>query len=555
MQVDVRAATARPTGRNDTGRPSNAAAPPPVVPIVPDVPAVPPNPAEKTGTTLDLPTRPEDLPVAFRMNTTQRLLFATLGPVMGLLVLSLLTFFNQRELNKSQVNRHASMRLAQELRHSSDELTRLARTYVVTGDDDYEKQFWRVLDVRNGKQPRPDGRTVSLRTLMEQQGFTAGEFAKLQEAEDNSNALVSTEAIAMNALKGRFDDGMGGFTKLGPPDSELAQRIMHDRKYHTDKALIMGPIGEFESMLDDRTEAATVRYRRWGDVLTLLGVLLTAVSLATVWAATRRHAAGLRRAIGELSASSEHVARGAEQVSASSRFLAQGATEQVTALEEIASSAKTTGAGATDNVRRTESASELLDREEQEFAGATALVGEMATAIEEIDEAGGRISKINKLVDEIAFQTNILALNAAVEAARAGEAGQGFAVVADEVRRLAQRCSAAAGETAGLIDEAIARTSSGREKMQRLSDSIRSLAAVAADVRQIMDQVRDGSRLQHDAVARIGAAIGQIEQVTHHAAAGAEEGSVAAEEMNAQAASLRGIVSELQKMVGGAEPA
>jgi methyl-accepting chemotaxis protein/methyl-accepting chemotaxis protein-1 (serine sensor receptor) len=354
----------------------------------------------------------------------------------------------------------------------------------------------------------------------------------------------------MNAMKGRFEDGAGGFTRQGPPDTGLAQRIMHDSKYHTDKALIMGPIGEFESLLDDRTEAATLRYRQRGDVLAALGVLLTAVSLVAVWAAIRRHAAELRRAIGALSASSEHVARGAEQVSASSRFLAQGATQQVSALEEISTSAQSTGAGATDNARRTESAGQLLDQEVREFAGATTLVGEMQVAIDEIDAAGGRISKINKLVDEIAFQTNILALNAAVEAARAGEAGQGFAVVADEVRRLAQRCSAAAGETAGLIDEAIARTGAGREKMQRLSDSIGGLAAIAADVHRIMDQVRDGSRMQHDAVVRIGTAIGQIEQVTHRSAAGAEEGSVAAEEMNAQAATLRRIVADLEAMVG-----
>ncbi|NDC63825.1 MAG: hypothetical protein EBZ59_07570 [Planctomycetia bacterium] len=475
------------------------------------------------------------------MNTTQRLLLATIGPVLGLLLLSLLTFFNQRDLNRSQANRHASLRLAQELRHSSDELTRLARTYVVTGDEDYERQFWRVLDVRNGKEPRADGRAIPLRTLMQEQGFTPEEFATLQEAEDNSNALVATENVAMNAMKGRFDDGTGGFTNRGPPDPDMARRIMHDRKYHADKALIMGPIAAFESMLDRRTEEAARRFSRRGDVLAMLGVLLTAVSLATVWMATRLHAATLRRAIGDLSASSDHVARGAEQVSAASRHLAQGATEQVSALEEISSAAKTTGAGAIDNVRRTESASVLLDREERELAGATALVGEMVTAIEQIDEAGGRISKINKLVDEIAFQTNILALNAAVEAARAGEAGQGFAVVADEVRRLAQRCSQAAGETAGLIDEAIARTGSGREKMRRLSDSIGSLVAAAADVRGIM----------HESVARIGSAIGQIEQVTHHAAAGAEEGSVAAEEMKAQADALRAVVAQLRTMVGG----
>ena len=484
------------------------------------------------------------------MNTTQRLLLTSLGPVIGLMVLSWLTFLNQRDLNHSHANRHESLRLAHELRVSSEELTRLARTYVVTGDADYEKQYWHVLDVRNGKQPRPDGRTVSLRTLMQQQGFTDEEFAKLQEAEDKSNALVTTETIAMHAVKGELDDGRGGYTKKGPPDPELARRIMHDDRYHSDKSIIMGPIGEFVTLLDDRTEEATLRFRRWGDLLQLAGLILTAIALVTAWLGIRRHAAALRQAIGRLSDSSEHVATGAAEVASSSRHLAHGATEQVASLEEISMSAREMAAGATDNARRTQSASELVAREQQEFAGATVLLGEMVTAIEQIAEAGGRISKINKLVDEIAFQTNILALNAAVEAARAGEAGQGFAVVADEVRRLAQRCAGAAGESTALIEESIVRTQVGHEKMSRLSEAIRTLSAVATEVRGLMDNVRDGSRAQHDAVARIGAAIGQIEQVTHRAAAGAEEGSVAAEEMTAQAVALREVVADLEAMVG-----
>ena len=484
------------------------------------------------------------------MNTTQRLLLTSLGPVIGLMVLSWLTFLNQRDLNHSHANRYESLRLAHELRASSEELTRLARTYVVTGDADYEKQYWHVLDVRNGKQPRPDGRTVSLRTLMQQQGFTDEEFAKLQEAEDNSNALVTTETIAMHAVKGELDDGRGGYTKKGPPDPELARRIMHDDRYHSDKSIIMGPIGEFVTLLDDRTEEATLRFRRWGDLLQLAGLILTAIALVTAWLGIRRHAAALRQAIGRLSDSSEHVATGAAEVASSSRHLAHGATEQVASLEEISMSAREMAAGATDNARRTQSASELVAREQQEFAGATVLLGEMVTAIEQIAEAGGRISKINKLVAEIAFQTNLLALNAAVEAARAGEAGQGFAVVADEVRRLAQRCAGAAGESTALIEESIVRTQVGHEKMSRLSEAIRTLSAVATEVRGLMDNVRDGSRAQHDAVARIGAAIGQIEQVTHRAAAGAEEGSVAAEEMTAQAVALREVVADLEAMVG-----
>jgi methyl-accepting chemotaxis protein len=86
--------------------------------------------------------------------------------------------------------------------------------------------------------------------------------------------------------------------------------------------------------------------------------------------------------------------------------------------------------------------------------------------------------------------------------------------------------------------------------MSRLSEAIRTLAALGAEVRTLMDNVRDGSRAQHDAVARIGAAIGQIEQVTHRAAAGAEQGSVAAEEMTAQAVAMRDVVADLETMVG-----
>jgi hypothetical protein len=98
----------------------------------------------------------------------------------------------------------------------------MARTYVVTDDPAYEQTYWHILDVRNGIKPRPDGRTVSLRQLMQHQGFTAAEFAKLKQAEDNSNALVATETVAMHAMKGEFDDGIGGYTRKGEPDGELA---------------------------------------------------------------------------------------------------------------------------------------------------------------------------------------------------------------------------------------------------------------------------------------------------------------------------------------------
>lgn len=168
-------------------------------------------------------------------------------------VIATLMLQNQSELLRSQDIRFKSYVIATELRQSSDDLTRCCRTYVSTGDTTWEKRYWEVLDIRNGKKPRPDGRTIALKDSMKELGFTEAELAKLKEAEQNSNDLVWTEQVAFHARKGLFDDGKGAFTVRRTPDQAMARRIMYDARYQAAKAKIMAPIADFFSMLDTRT--------------------------------------------------------------------------------------------------------------------------------------------------------------------------------------------------------------------------------------------------------------------------------------------------------------
>jgi methyl-accepting chemotaxis protein len=156
-----------------------------------------------------------------------------------------------------------------------------------------------------------------------------------------------------------------------------------------------------------------------------------------------------------------------------------------------------------------------------------------------------------KVIDEIAFQTNILALNAAVEAARAGAAGQGFAVVADEVRNLAQRSAQAARETATLIEESVAMSRGGSDKVQQVADAIHSITGSTAKVRTLVDEVAAGSQEQSRGIEQISKAISEMEQVTQQAAAGAEESAAAGQQLSAQADALRHAVNHLRSMVDG----
>jgi len=284
------------------------------------------------------------------------------------------------------------------------------------------------------------------------------------------------------------------------------------------------------------------------------GILMACFTLPVgiaVFLAVRKIVAGLRDALDVLNRITEEIAGAASQVSASSQSLAQGASRQAASIEETAASSQEIQSMARANSDNSRSMAGFVDESKREIVQANSELSAMVHSMNGINESSEKISKIIKVIDEIAFQTNILALNAAVEAARAGEEGQGFAVVADEVRNLAQRSAQAAHDTASLIQESIDKALQGKTQVDRVVGSIRAISQSSTKIASLVDGIAAGSAEECRGLDQIAKAISQMEQVTQMTAANAEESAASAEELNAQSDTMRDLVHQLNLLVNG----
>src|SRR5258705_7086872 len=202
------------------------------------------------------------------------------------------------------------------------------------------------------------------------------------------------------------------------------------------------------------------------------------------------------------------------------------------------------------NAENSQQAAVFMNAVSQRVAEANRTLADMTRPMQEIGASSGKIAKIIKVIDEIAFQTNILALNAAVEAARAGEAGMGFAVVADEVRNLAQRSAQAAKDTAALIEDSILKSGEGSKKLGEVVTSIQAITEGAGKVKTLIDEVEASSKEQAQGIEQISKAVSQMDEVTQRTAANAEQSAAASEELNAQSKALMTVVAQLENLVG-----
>lgn len=248
----------------------------------------------------------------------------------------------------------------------------------------------------------------------------------------------------------------------------------------------------------------------------------------------------------EINQGADQVAAGARNVSDASVALSQGASQQAASVEQLSASIAEIASQTASNAQNAEKANDLTVGTKEKAQLGNEEMQEMLSAMEEINASSANISKIIKVIDEIAFQTNILALNAAVEAARAGQHGKGFAVVAEEVRNLAARSAKAAKETTDMIEGSMAKVETGREIAHKTADALNAIVGDVSSVADIVANIAKASNEQKLALEQINQGVQQVSQVVQANSSTSEEAATASQNLNQQADIMRANVGKFR---------
>lgn len=252
-----------------------------------------------------------------------------------------------------------------------------------------------------------------------------------------------------------------------------------------------------------------------------------------------------------LSKTSDNLTSLSKELTTTAHKLAEGSTQQAASIQETSSTLEESSSMVHQTTQNTKEA-EVLARKTKDFASkGNSEMQTMLEAMEELKRSSGEISKIIKVIDEIAFQTNILSLNAAVEAARAGDAGKGFAVVAEEVRNLAQRSAQAAKDTAGIIESNINLSEKCLEITEQVNLSLSEINSESSKVSGLLEEISTASQEQEIGIGQINKAVSQMEQVIHSNAATAQQSADSADQLTGCTDTIKTIMSALDSLIRG----
>ena len=397
-------------------------------------------------------------------------------------------------------------------------------------------------------------------------------FPAFKELTENDATIFLTNNFIRRKSANVEGEKVGDFTVLDSSNSGAAVNIASNidlskglkeftvMDVETDKGYFLVGVGPFIDAFGDvvgvmmvQQDATKFRSRTmnsfWMNVGIFVAIFIGAITafffvMRPTFVAYNRIVEGLLDGADNVNSASSHL-------SSSSQSLSEGATEQAASLEETSSSLEEMSSMIQSNADNAGQAKQLAVVAKEAAEKGASSVTFMIEAVEKINSSSVEVSKIIKVIDEIAFQTNLLALNAAVEAARAGEHGKGFAVVAEEVRNLAGRSAEAAKTTAGLIEDSTKMAKEGSELAKTSGDVLMEIVENATKTADLISEIAEASREQAEGIHQVTKTVTQLDQITQQNSALSEESSSSSEELSAQAETLKEIVQDLIEAVEG----